>query len=76
MARQQVDFSEVNNPMLKFLCDDGTEINVKVVLMRIMRTDDKLPDGQFRHEFQIQHVIDQIAPGGEIDVRKLAGGAK
>ncbi len=74
--RQAVDFTEVQNPMLKFLLDDGTEINVKLALMRVVRTDDKLPDGQFRHEFMFQHMIDQVAPGGEIDVKALAGGAK
>lgn len=73
MARQQVDFTEVQNPMLKFLLDDGTEINIKLALMRVVRTDDKLPDGQFRHEFNIQHVIDQVAPGGEIDMDQLIG---
>lgn len=74
MARQQVDFTEVSNPILKFLLDDGTELNIKCVLMRVVRTDDKLPDGQYRHEFQLQHVIDQIAPEGEIDIKKLAKG--
>lgn len=74
MARQQVDFSEVNNPILKFLLDDGTELNVKCVLMRVIRTDEKLPDGQYRHEFQLQHVVDQIAPEGPIDVKTLAKG--
>lgn len=71
---RQMDFSEVQNPMLKFLLADGTEINVKVVLMRVTRTDNKLPDGQFAHEFQFQHMIDQIAPDGEIDIKSLAGG--
>lgn len=74
MVRQQVDFSEVSNPMLKFLLDDGTELNIKCVLMRVVRTDEKLPDGQYRHEFQLQHVVDQIAPAGPIDVNKLAKG--
>ena len=74
MARQQVDFSELSNPLLRFLLDDGTEIAVKVVLMRVVRTDEKLPDGQYRHEFNIQHVIDQIAPEGPIDMKKLAKG--
>lgn len=74
MARQQVDFTEVSNSMLKFLLDDGTELNIKCVLMRVVRTDDKLPDGQYRHEFQLQHVVDQIAPEGPIDVKKLAKG--
>lgn len=74
MARQQVDFSVVNNPLLKFLLDDGTEINVQMVMMRVTRTDTKLPDGQFAHEFQLQSVVDQIAPQGPIDVNKLAKG--
>ncbi len=73
MPRQQVDFTEVHNPMLRFLLDDGTELNVKVVLMRVVRCDELLPDGQHRHEFQLQTLVDQIAPAGEIDVRKLAG---
>lgn len=76
MARQQVDFTAVHNPMLKFLTDDGTEINVQVVMMRVIRTDEKLPDGQFRHEFQMQHVVDQVAPGGNIDIKALAKGDK
>lgn len=77
MANQQVDFTEVSNPILKFLLDDGTELNVKCVLMRVVRTDVKLPDGQFRHEFQLQHVVDQIAPGGPIDMKQLVkGGGK
>lgn len=71
MARQQVDFTEVHNPMLRFLLDDGTEIRVKLALMRVVRTDERLPDGQFRHEFNIQHMVDQIAPEGEIDVKSL-----
>lgn len=74
MARQLVDFTAVQNPMLKFLLDDGTEINVQMALMRVVRTDDKLPDGQFRHELQFQQFIDQIAPGGDIDVKSLAKG--
>ncbi len=74
MAKQNVDFSVISNPMLKFLMDDGTEINIQMVMMRIVRTDNKLPDGQFTHEFQLQSVVDQIAPAGEIDVKKLAKG--
>lgn len=73
MAKQNVDFTAVNNPMLKFLLDDGTEINVQLVVMRIVRCDEKLPDGQWKHEFQTQLCIDQVAPAGEIDVKKLAG---
>lgn len=57
--------------MLKFLLDDGTELNVKCVLMRVIRTDEKLPDGQYRHEFQLQHLVDQIAPEGEINMATL-----
>lgn len=73
--RTMVDYTEVHNPMLKFLLEDGTELNVKVALMRVIRTDQKLPDGQFAHEFQFQHMIDQVAPGGEIDIKSLAKGA-
>lgn len=73
MTRQQVDFTEINNPMLRFLLDDGTEINVKLVIMRVVRTDEKLPDGQMKHEFQMQHLVDQVAPGGKIDIKNLAG---
>lgn len=76
MARQQVDFSEINNPLCRFLLDDGTEIAVKLVLMRVVRTDEKLPDGQYRHEFQLQHVVDQIVPEGEIDIKALAKGER
>lgn len=76
MARTSVDFTAVNNPLLRFLLEDGTEINVQMVMMRIVRTDEKLPDGQFRHEFSMQQCIDQVAPAGEIDVKKLAGGQK
>ena len=72
--RTNVDFSTVNNPMLKFLLDDGTELNIQMVLMRVVRTDEKLPDGQFKHEFQTQLCVDQVAPAGEIDVKSLAGG--
>lgn len=71
--RTSVDFTVVNNPILKFLCDDGTEIDIQMVMMRVVRTDEKLPDGQFRHELQMQQCINQVAPAGEIDVRKLAG---
>lgn len=74
MARQNVDFSVINNPLLKFLLDDGTEINVQMVMMRMTRTDNRLPDGQFAHEFQLQSVVDQIAPAGPIDVDRLAKG--
>lgn len=74
MAYQQVDFSEINNPLCRFLLDDGTEIAVKLVLMRVVRTDKKLSDGQYQHEFQLQHVIDQIAPAGPIDMKKLVKG--
>jgi hypothetical protein len=70
---RRVDFTAVNNPMLKFLLEDGTELNIQVVLMRVTRTDDKLPDGQYRHEFTFQNVIDQVAPEGEINVKKLTG---
>lgn len=76
MPRQMVDFTAIQNPMLKFLLDDGTELRVQVVLMRVVRTDQKLPDGQFAHEFQFQHVVDQVAPGGDIDIKQLAGGTK
>lgn len=68
-----VSFSEIANPPSRFLLDDGTEIFIKPVLTRVARTDDKLPDGQSRHEFNIQLVIDQIAPAGEIDVKQLIG---
>lgn len=76
MARQNVDFTVINNPILKFLLDDGTELNVQFVLMRVVRCDEKLPDGQWKHEFQSQLCVDQVAPAGEIDVRKLTGGKK
>lgn len=76
MAKVNVDFSVVQNSMLKFLLDDGTEINVQMVMMRIVRTDTKLPDGQWMHEFQLQSVVDQVAPAGEIDVKSLAGSQK
>lgn len=76
MARQRVDFSVISNPMLKWLLDDGTELRVQVSLMNVIRTDERLPDGQFKHEFSLQTVIEQLAPEGEIDVKKLAGGAK
>lgn len=76
MARQNVDFTTVSNPMLKFLLEDGTEINLQVVLMRVVRCDEKLPDGQWKHEFQTQLCVDQVAPAGEIDVKKLAGEKK
>lgn len=74
MARRNVDFSVVSNPMLKFLLEDGTEINIQMVMMRIVRTDEKLPDGQFRHELAMQQVLDQVEPAGGIDVKKLAKG--
>lgn len=73
---QRVDFTEVNNPILRFLLDDGTELLVKLVLTQVIRTDDRLPDGQFRHEFKMQHAIDQVAPAGEIDINKLTGAGK
>lgn len=76
MVRTNVDFTAVTNPMLKFLLEDGTEINVQMVMMRVVRTDEKLPDGQFKHEFQTQMCVDQVAPAGEIDMRKLAGEKK
>lgn len=77
MARQNVDFTEVSNPMLRFLLDDGTELNIKCCLMRVVRLDEKLPDGQFKHEFQLQTLVDQVAPAGEIDMSKLLkGGTK
>lgn len=72
MARQNVDFTVVNNPLLKFLLDDGTEINVQMVMMRVTRTDNRLPDGQWAHEFQLQSVVDQIAPEGPIGMNRLA----
>lgn len=74
MARQQVDFSVVNNPLLKFLLDDGTEINVQMVMMRVTRCDEKLPDGQWKHEFMLQSVVDQIAPADEINMAALLKG--
>lgn len=74
MAKRNVDFSIVNNPMLRFLLDDGTEINVQMVMMRVVRCDEKLPDGQWKHELQMQSVLDQVAPAGEIDVKSLAKG--
>lgn len=74
MPRQNVDFTVVNNPLLKFLLDDGTEINVQMVMMRVTRTDTRLSDGQWAHEFQLQSVVDQIAPEGPIDVNSLAKG--
>lgn len=73
MARRTVDFTPVNNPMLRFLLEDGTELNIQVVLMRVTRTDELLPCGQFRHEFQLQTLVDQVAPAGEIDVKSLIG---
>jgi len=73
MANQRVDFTELNNPMLKWLLDDGTEIWLKVNLMGVMRTDERLPDGQFKHELRFNQAVEQVAPAGEIDVRKLAG---
>ena len=73
MPNQRVDFTEINNPMIKFLLDDGTEIWIKVVLMGVTRTDELLPDGQFKHELKLQTMLEQVAPQGEIDVRKLAG---
>lgn len=72
MPRQNVDFSVINNPLLKFLLDDGTEINVQMVMMRVTRTENKLSDGQFAHEFQLQSVVDQVAPAGPIDMNRLA----
>lgn len=74
MAKHSVAFTEVHNPLLKFLLEDGTEITMKVALMRVTRTDDKLPDGQYRHEFNFQHMIDQTAPEGKIDPAKLVKG--
>lgn len=74
MAKTNVDFSTIQNNMLKFLLDDGTEINVQMVMMRIVRTDTRLPDGQWAHEFQLQSVINQIEPADEIDIKKLAKG--
>lgn len=76
MARQRVDFVVVQNQMSKFLLDDGTEIRVQLVLTNVIRTDEKLPDGQCKHEFQLQPVIEQLPPEGEVNVRKLAGGTK
>jgi len=52
--------------LIRFLLDDGTEIVVKLVLTQVIRTDEKLPDGQCKHEFRMQHIVDQIAPGGDI----------
>ena len=74
MAKQRVDFTEINNPLIRFLLDDGTEIMIKVVLMGVVRTDELLPDGQFKHELKMQQLIEQLAPAGEIDIKKLAGG--
>jgi hypothetical protein len=71
MASQRVDFSELNAPMLKWLLDDGTEIWLKMSLMRVTRTDERLPDGQFRHELSFSQAIEQVAPAGPIDVKKL-----
>lgn len=76
MTKRNVDFSTVQNNMAKFLLEDGTEINVQLVMMRIVRCDEKLPDGQWKHEFQSQLCVDQVAPAGEIDVKSLAGGQK
>lgn len=73
MARRSVDFTAVQNAPSKFLLDDGTELTIQLVLMRVIRTDEQLPDGQFKHELQMQTVLDQAAPAGEIDVRKIAG---
>lgn len=73
MARRSVDFSTVQNTPAKFLLEDGTEILIQLVMLRIHRTDEKLPDGQFKHELQMQTIMDQAAPEGEIDVRKLTG---
>ena len=74
MARQRVDYSVISNQMSKFLLDDGTEIRVQCCLMDVVRTGDKLPDGQPAHHFQFQTVVHQIAPEGKIDIKKLAGG--
>lgn len=74
--RVDVDFTAVNNPLLKWLLEDGTEIHIQMVMMRIIRTDEKLPDGQYKHEFQMQQCVNQVASAGEIDVKSLAGGAK
>lgn len=68
---QRVDFTEVNNPLLKWLLDDGTEICIKVNLMAVTRTDERLPDGQFRHELKMQTSLEQLAPEGVIDIKKL-----
>ena len=75
MARRSVDFTTVQNFPAKFLLDDGTEIVVQLVMMRVYRTDEKLSDGQYKHELQMQTVVDQAAPEGEIDVKNLAKGA-
>jgi len=75
MANRRVDFTVTQNQPIKILCDDGTEFVIHSVVGQIIRTDGKLPDGQFRHEIRMQQVIDQLAPEGPIDVKKLAGGA-
>ena len=74
MTRRSVDFSTIQNNRAKFLLDDGTELNVQLVLMRVIRTDERLPDGQWKHEFQSQLCVDQVAPAGEIDIKNLAKG--
>lgn len=75
MARQRVDFTVTQNQQVRVLCDDGTEFRIDLVVSAITRTDDKLPDGQPKYELRLQPIIEQLAPEGPIDVRKLAGGA-
>lgn len=76
MPGQHVDFTVINNPLIRVLLDDGTELRVQCCLMDVVRTGDKLPDGQPAHAFQFQTVVHQIAPEGSIDIKKLAGGTK
>lgn len=71
MARQRVDYSVISNQMSKFLLDDGTEIRVQLVLTDVIRTDEKLPDGQNKHEFRFQTVVEQLSPEGGFDMSKL-----
>lgn len=74
MSRQRVDFTIANNNAIRVLCDDGTEFVINVVVPAIWRTDEKLPDGQPKYEIRLQPTIEQLAPEGPIDVKKLAGG--
>lgn len=70
----QVSFTEIANPPSRFLLDDGTEIFVKPVVTRIIKTGELLPDGQPRFELKLQLIIDQMAPAGEIDIKQLTNG--